>query len=294
MHQHRYGIFDLDNTVQQIFADLAQTRKQRGSDAKNNVETEPFKGAECRGCKVALQRAVGDQSPRRFIDGPGGGQDARVDDMAGSASNPGLMSSGPGPSSMPNGTGFPSVNLHRRRPDRDASRDAAAARVAGTAAPGRQGSDISPARLSRSTHPPDRSAQNPDQVCRRSRKQLPLSSSGSIPAQARAPDRNLGELPDSLPRFEVVIDLEDKTYPGRSELQRVGESRAEMLDIVPARLRIKVIRRPRYTCQACDTPITQTPAPPRPIKLRWAMKFPVHLLASETNSFSQHHLAGLP
>jgi transposase len=78
--------------------------------------------------------------------------------------------------------------------------------------------------------------------------------------------RNLGQLPDSLPRFEVVIDLEDKTCPCcRGELHRVGESRAEMLDIVPAQLRVKVIRRPRYTCPACDTPITQVPAPPRPI-----------------------------
>jgi hypothetical protein len=37
-----------------------------------------------------------------------------------------------------------------------------------------------------------------------------------------------------------------------------------MLDILPAQLRVKVIRRPRYTSQACDTPITQAPAPPRP------------------------------
>jgi transposase len=26
-----------------------------------------------------------------------------------------------------------------------------------------------------------------------------------------------------------------------------------------------MIRRPRYNCQACDTPITQAPAPARPI-----------------------------
>ncbi len=78
--------------------------------------------------------------------------------------------------------------------------------------------------------------------------------------------RNLGQLPASLPRFEVVIDLETKTCPCcRGELHCVGESRAEMLDLVPAQLRVKVIRRPRYTCQACDTPITQAPAPPRPI-----------------------------
>ena len=71
-------------------------------------------------------------------------------------------------------------------------------------------------------------------------------------------ERNLGELPERLPRFEVVIDLEDKTCPCcRGELQRVGESRAEMLDILPAQLRVKVIRRPRYTCQACEDATTR-------------------------------------
>ncbi len=85
------------------------------------------------------------------------------------------------------------------------------------------------------------------------------------PRQVRR-QRNLGQLPASLPRYEVVIDLESKTCPCcRGDLHCVGESRAEMLDILPAHLRVKVIRRPRYTCQACDTPITQAPAPPRPI-----------------------------
>ncbi len=38
-----------------------------------------------------------------------------------------------------------------------------------------------------------------------------------------------------------------------------------MLDVVPAIFRVKVIRRPRYACDACDTPPVQAPAPPRPI-----------------------------
>jgi transposase len=28
---------------------------------------------------------------------------------------------------------------------------------------------------------------------------------------------------------------------------------------------VKVIRRPRYACDACEAPIIQAPAPPRPI-----------------------------
>ncbi len=38
-----------------------------------------------------------------------------------------------------------------------------------------------------------------------------------------------------------------------------------MLDIVPAVLRVKVIRRPRYGCRACEGAVVQAPAPERPI-----------------------------
>jgi transposase len=63
------------------------------------------------------------------------------------------------------------------------------------------------------------------------------------------PRRNLGALPMHLPRDEVVID----------------ETRTEMLDIVPAQLRAKIIRRPRYGCRACGEAVVQAPAPERPI-----------------------------
>jgi transposase len=34
---------------------------------------------------------------------------------------------------------------------------------------------------------------------------------------------------------------------------------------VPAQLRVKVIRRPRYACRACEEAVVQAPAPERPI-----------------------------
>jgi transposase len=78
--------------------------------------------------------------------------------------------------------------------------------------------------------------------------------------------RNLGQLPASLPRIEMTVDLEDKSCACcGGMMHRVGETVSEMLDIVPAQLRVKVIRRPRYACDACESPITQAPAPPRPI-----------------------------
>jgi transposase len=48
------------------------------------------------------------------------------------------------------------------------------------------------------------------------------------------------------------------------ELHVIGETVSEMLDHVPARLRVIRIRRPRYGCRACGT-IHQAPAPERPI-----------------------------
>jgi transposase len=47
-------------------------------------------------------------------------------------------------------------------------------------------------------------------------------------------------------------------------LHAIGETVSEMLDWVPARLRVIRIRRPRYGCRACGT-IHQAPAPERPI-----------------------------
>src|SRR5690606_21325090 len=43
-----------------------------------------------------------------------------------------------------------------------------------------------------------------------------------------------------------------------------GETVSEMLDHVPAQLRVVRIRRPKYGCRACGT-IHQAPAPERPI-----------------------------
>jgi transposase len=80
------------------------------------------------------------------------------------------------------------------------------------------------------------------------------------------PRRNLGALPDHLPRHEVVIDVDSKQCPCCGKpLHLIDETRTEMLDRVPAQLRVKVIRRPRYGCRACSDAVVQAPAPDRPI-----------------------------
>jgi transposase len=78
--------------------------------------------------------------------------------------------------------------------------------------------------------------------------------------------RNLGALPAHLLRIEVLVDLEDKSCPCcGGTLHMIGEDTSEMLDIIPAQLRVKVIRRPRYGCRACAEAVVQAPAPERPI-----------------------------
>jgi len=73
-------------------------------------------------------------------------------------------------------------------------------------------------------------------------------------------------LPDHLPRETVVHEPEMVCGCGdRSRLARLGEDTTEVLEKIPARL--KVIRhvRPRYACRVCEA-IFQAPAPDLPIE----------------------------
>ena len=82
--------------------------------------------------------------------------------------------------------------------------------------------------------------------------------------RAARPRRNHGALPAHLPRYEVVIDVDDQACPCcRGALHLIGEDRTEQLDIVPAQLRVRVTRRPRYGCRACEGAVVQAPAPDR-------------------------------
>ena len=81
---------------------------------------------------------------------------------------------------------------------------------------------------------------------------------------AQAQDERLS-LPAHLPREDRQFDVEHENCPCcGSKLHLIGETVSEMLDHVPARLRVIRICRPRYGCRACGT-IHQAPAPERPI-----------------------------
>lgn len=72
-------------------------------------------------------------------------------------------------------------------------------------------------------------------------------------------------LPAHLLREDVQHDIEHEACSCcGGPLHPIGETVSEMLDHVPARLRVIRIRRPRYGCRACGT-IHQAPAPERPI-----------------------------
>jgi transposase len=78
-------------------------------------------------------------------------------------------------------------------------------------------------------------------------------------------------LPDHLPRHDVVLDDvahddgQDCCCPTcKGALHSIGESVSEMLDYVPAELRVIRIRRPKYTCRTCGT-VVQSEAQDRVI-----------------------------
>ena len=92
-------------------------------------------------------------------------------------------------------------------------------------------------------------------------------SSPATPAASRKRrkpvNRNLGNLPEGLPRLEQVIEPESTLCPcGCGEMHRIGEDRTERLDIVPAQLRVIVTIRPKYACRACTDGVTQAAARP--------------------------------
>jgi transposase len=78
---------------------------------------------------------------------------------------------------------------------------------------------------------------------------------------------NRGMLPAHLPRIETLVDIETRACPCCAGLlHRIGEDVSERLDVVPAQLRVLVIRRPRYACRTCEDVVVQAPAPARLIE----------------------------
>ena len=91
---------------------------------------------------------------------------------------------------------------------------------------------------------------------------------GPQPARPSSPRptaaRNIGALPKHLPRYEVMIEPESDVCPCcGGTMHVIGEDVSEQLDVIPAVLRVKRIRRPRYGCRSCESAVVQAKAPPR-------------------------------
>ena len=97
----------------------------------------------------------------------------------------------------------------------------------------------------------------------RAEELLPTVPADKAPAERDRSDRP--SLPDHLEREDVSLDVNLEACPCcGGTLHTIGETVSEMLDWVPARLRVIRIRRPKYGCRACGS-IHQASAPERPI-----------------------------
>lgn len=68
-------------------------------------------------------------------------------------------------------------------------------------------------------------------------------------------------LPEHLPRTDVMLNMEGGACPGcGGPFHQLCKTISEILDGVPAQLRVMRIRRPKYGCTACGA-ICQIPAP---------------------------------
>ena len=86
-------------------------------------------------------------------------------------------------------------------------------------------------------------------------------------ARAEGRRRSRGALPAHLPRVEVLIEPESTAWPCcQGTMAVIGEDRAERLDVILARFRVLVSRRPKLVCRACGDVVVQAPAPPRLIE----------------------------
>lgn len=92
-----------------------------------------------------------------------------------------------------------------------------------------------------------------------------VEESTPLPPPATDSQPRRKPLPDYLPREDVVIDVDGPACPCcGGTLHAIGESVSEMLDWVPAQLKVIRISRPKYACRSCQR-IAQAPAPDRPI-----------------------------
>src|SRR6202008_2639938 len=91
--------------------------------------------------------------------------------------------------------------------------------------------------------------------------------SGTPEKRRQKPPRNTGPLPKHLPRCEQVLEPDTTVCPCcQGQLHRIGEDVSEVLDVIPAILRVLRTIRPKYACRSCTDGVAQAKGLPRLIE----------------------------
>lgn len=86
-----------------------------------------------------------------------------------------------------------------------------------------------------------------------------IMESRPVPLSAEPMLARRKPLPEHLEREERLLDIEGEGCDQcGSTLHPIGESVSEMLDWIPATLRVIRIRRPKYACRQCETVMRQS------------------------------------
>jgi transposase len=96
---------------------------------------------------------------------------------------------------------------------------------------------------------------------------VPEKPAGAGGMPRKKAQRNIGALPKHLPRCEQVIEPETTVCPCcQGLLHRIGQDVSEVLDVIPAILRVLRMIRPKYACRGCEGTVVQAKALPRLIE----------------------------
>jgi transposase len=117
---------------------------------------------------------------------------------------------------------------------------------------------------------------------------VPSKPAGAASKPRKRAQRNIGALPKHLPRCEQVIEPETTACPCcQSRLHKIGQDVSEVLDIIPAILRVLRMIRPKYGCRSCEGAVVQAKALPRLIENSMASTALVtHVVVSKFAWFS--------
>jgi transposase len=92
----------------------------------------------------------------------------------------------------------------------------------------------------------------------------PSGATGTVRKKA---SRNIGALPKHLPRYEQVLEPDTTACPCcQGQLHKIGEEVSEVLDVIPAILRVLRTIRPKYACRGCTDGVVQAKVLPRLIE----------------------------